>query len=81
MRVSCFLLEFIPDFIITQDWGYLLATNDGAIVGVDIYGKILARCQLNLKKINTIISSNNNEIMLGINNYLYQVRLPNQYGN
>jgi serine/threonine protein kinase len=75
LKVSCFALEFTPDFIITQDCGYLLANKDGAIVSVDIYGEILARYQLNLGKINTIIGSNNT-IILTIDNYLYQVKLP-----
>lgn len=78
LRVSRFNLEFIPDFVIPQDWGYLLANREGMIVGIDREGETKARYQLSLGTINTMISINPGEILLGINNYLYKILISPQ---
>ncbi|ELR99976.1 serine/threonine-protein kinase [Gloeocapsa sp. PCC 73106] len=56
LRVSRFYLEFIPDFLVGEAWGYFLASNSGAIALLNPSGKILFREQLTLGQITAIAS-------------------------
>lgn len=76
LRVSRFNWQFIPDFIIPQDWGYFLASGSGAIALVTLTGETLSNYQLSVDTI-TAVSSTPGAIILAswVNNQAYLMKI------